>query len=165
MATCGYNVRQGNITVDTFVRIYDLRFNLRPLLTLPFAAGPSHLCFHPLFTSKLIVSSAAGVFSFADVAAGSPGNTMQVRVSFASLSLFQEVRQLKPFTAAAHTCSACPPTHLAAEHCRGFPSPTALWQAVASLWHFRHPILRPQPLATLFFVLLSPHRWTLQAMP
>eukprot|EP00798_Chlamydomonas_sp_ICE-L_P004951 gene4951-34729_t len=63
--------RMKHTVIDSYIKVFDVRTTLRPLLTIPFTAGPSTLAFHPTFSSTLLVSSATGMFSMMDV--GSTG--------------------------------------------------------------------------------------------
>ena len=59
-------------------QVFDVRFAIRPLVTLPFPAGASSLAFHPAFTSTLVIGSMAGLFAFADIGVGAVVQTYQV---------------------------------------------------------------------------------------
>ncbi|KAG1670195.1 hypothetical protein FOA52_014971 [Chlamydomonas sp. UWO 241] len=78
VATCGYALRMGQIVPDNFVKVFDVRYALRPMINLPFPAGPTSLSFHPSFTTTLLIAGAGGTFSFADTAVGAVVQTYQV---------------------------------------------------------------------------------------
>jgi PAB-dependent poly(A)-specific ribonuclease subunit 2 len=78
LVTCGYTLRQGQVIPDAFIKLFDVRFAMKPMLTLTFNAGASCLSFHPTFSSVLLVSSASGLFSFADTAVGAIVQSYQV---------------------------------------------------------------------------------------
>ena len=66
IATAGYMGRLGRVSLEPTVKIFDVRMGLRMLATIPFAAGPSLLRFHPQFPTTLLVASASGMFTFTD---------------------------------------------------------------------------------------------------
>ncbi|GAX75051.1 hypothetical protein CEUSTIGMA_g2495.t1 [Chlamydomonas eustigma] len=78
LATCGYWLRGGQLVVDSFVKVWDLRFNIKPIVSLPCGSGTCCLAFHPSFSSTLAIVSMAGSFSFADVGVGSVVQSYQV---------------------------------------------------------------------------------------
>lgn len=47
-------------------QVFDVRMTPRMLSSVPFAAGPSVLRFHPRYTSTLLLASAGGAFTLAD---------------------------------------------------------------------------------------------------
>ena len=78
LVTCGYSLRQGQVMPDSFVKLFDVRFAVKPMLTLTFNAGANCLSFHPTFSSVLLISSTSGLFSFADTAVGAIVQSYQV---------------------------------------------------------------------------------------
>ena len=65
------------------IQVFDVRFAIRPLLSLPLGAaaasgGATSLTFHPTFSNTLLISSASGLVSFADIGVGAIVQTYQV---------------------------------------------------------------------------------------
>ena len=79
VATAGYGVRRGQLVLESFVKIYDLRATARLLSSVPFHAGPAMLAFHPKFSATLLIASEAGIFSLADT--GSQGYSPSYQAS------------------------------------------------------------------------------------
>lgn len=73
VVTAGYTYRRQSPVLEQTVKVFDVRMTPRMLATLPFAPGPAFLSFHPMLSSALLIGSAEGVFSFADLQALTPG--------------------------------------------------------------------------------------------
>ncbi|KAL4430743.1 hypothetical protein ABPG75_005999 [Micractinium tetrahymenae] len=66
VAAAGYVNRMGRLALDTYAKVFDVRMAPRMLSSVPFAAGPSLLRFHPRISGTLLLASASGVFTLAD---------------------------------------------------------------------------------------------------
>ncbi|KAK9796711.1 hypothetical protein WJX73_008700 [Symbiochloris irregularis] len=68
LVTCGMGMRLGQAVADSYVKVFDVRVLPRMLGSYPFTGGtPALLRFHPKFSSTLLVASAKGAFTLADV--------------------------------------------------------------------------------------------------
>ncbi|XP_050298405.1 PAN2-PAN3 deadenylation complex catalytic subunit PAN2 isoform X2 [Anthonomus grandis grandis] len=68
MVTCGFSNRLGNLAVDRFLMVFDLRM-LRAITPIQTVIDPLYLRFMPLITSKLVVVSASGQAQILDTIA------------------------------------------------------------------------------------------------
>ena len=74
--TCGYQRRFDRSTQamgaaeDRFINVYDVRHTRRQLSQIPLSSGPYQLCFHPNFSSTVMVLSSTGSFQQCDVSGG-----------------------------------------------------------------------------------------------
>ena len=75
---CGHAPTQTPHALSHRPQVYDVRFAIRPIVTLLFPAGASSLAFHPTFSNTLAIVSMTGIVSFADIGAGSIVQTYQV---------------------------------------------------------------------------------------
>ncbi|CAD7704572.1 unnamed protein product [Ostreobium quekettii] len=78
LATCGYELFNNRLVPDTVVKVFDVRSFASALYHMPFPAGPSLLAFHPKFSGTLIVGSASGVLTIADVQSDAAPHAFQV---------------------------------------------------------------------------------------
>ncbi|EEC08698.1 ubiquitin specific protease, putative, partial [Ixodes scapularis] len=65
VVTCGFTNRHGALTVDMFIKVYDLRV-MRAVAPIQMMFPPSLLRFVPAFTSRLFVVSQTGQFQLVD---------------------------------------------------------------------------------------------------
>lgn len=65
VVTCGFTNRHGALTVDPFIKVYDLRV-MRAVAPIQMLFPPSLLRFVPAFTSRLFVVSQTGQFQLVD---------------------------------------------------------------------------------------------------
>lgn len=86
-ATAGYGMRHGQLVMEPFVKVYDLRAAPRLLTSVPFHGGAAMLAFHPKFSATLLIASASGAFSLADTGSQGYSPTYQARISRCSLLL------------------------------------------------------------------------------
>ncbi|KAL4432378.1 hypothetical protein ABPG77_001677 [Micractinium sp. CCAP 211/92] len=78
VAATGFVNRMGRLVLDTYAKVFDVRMAPRMLASVPFAAGPSLLRFHPRISGTLLLASASGVFTLADAQGLSPTAMYQV---------------------------------------------------------------------------------------
>lgn len=69
--TCGYQLRYGNYSLESMVRVFDVR-TLRPLIPIHFGAGPAFLKSHPKMTTSAMMLSQSGQLQTIDV--GNPAD-------------------------------------------------------------------------------------------
>lgn len=61
VVTCGYTTdRTGQVVVDPFVKVVDVRVGARVLNVLQFPAGPVGVTFNPKYSSSVLLTSANG---------------------------------------------------------------------------------------------------------
>ncbi|XP_067137196.1 PAN2-PAN3 deadenylation complex catalytic subunit PAN2 isoform X2 [Centruroides vittatus] len=65
LVTCGFSSRHGNLTVDRFLMVYDLRV-MRSMTPIQLMFPPLLLRFVPAFTSRICVVSQSGQFQLLD---------------------------------------------------------------------------------------------------
>lgn len=63
---------------DNMVRVFDLRYSLRPLFTLP-APSPAAVAWHPGMPMSVCVASVDGSFFVGDVSNPAAAHSYQVR--------------------------------------------------------------------------------------
>lgn len=76
--TCGFSQRDTHYMLDPLVKVYDVR-TLRPLVPVPFPAGPVYIKMHPKMSTTAFIVSQNGVFHIVDT-----GNTTDVQLRQAS---------------------------------------------------------------------------------
>lgn len=64
--TCGYHLRYGNYTLESAVKVFDVR-SLRPLIPIQFGAGAAFLKCHPKMTTAALMLSQTGQLQTIDV--------------------------------------------------------------------------------------------------
>ncbi|KIY91848.1 PAB-dependent poly(A)-specificribonuclease subunit 2 [Monoraphidium neglectum] len=105
VVTCGYGVRMGQTVPDNTVRVFDLRYSLRPLFALT-APAPVAVAWHPQLPMGVVVASADGSFCVADVSNPAAAHNYQVADlasvapaprSFVSMHAWGPAAQRAPF--------------------------------------------------------------------
>ncbi|KAI9141298.1 ubiquitin carboxyl-terminal hydrolase-domain-containing protein [Paraphysoderma sedebokerense] len=66
VATCGFTQRKGQMVVDPFIKLYDLRM-MKTMAALSFPNGPYLLKFHPHQSNKIYAVSQSGVLQVCNV--------------------------------------------------------------------------------------------------
>jgi hypothetical protein len=67
---------------DSMVKVFDLRYSLRPLFTLP-APAPVAVSWHPALPMSVMVASVDGSFTVADVSNPAASHNFQVGLALA----------------------------------------------------------------------------------
>ncbi|GAO46990.1 hypothetical protein G7K_1204-t1 [Saitoella complicata NRRL Y-17804] len=65
LLTCGFSARHGQYVLDPIVKVFDLR-TMRPLVPIPFPAGPTFIRMHPKLPSAIITAQ-MGQYHITDV--------------------------------------------------------------------------------------------------
>lgn len=79
VATAGYALgRNQQPSLESLVKVFDVRMTPRMLAAIPFAPGPHFMEPHPTLSSTLLVGSAEGIFTLADTQALNPGTFNRV---------------------------------------------------------------------------------------
>lgn len=87
LVTCGFSNRLGNLAVDRFLKVYDLRVN-RAVSPIPVMLDPLLLRFVPAFTSRLAIVSQTGQLQFVETGTSSESSTYQVNTAGAVCMTF-----------------------------------------------------------------------------
>ncbi|KTW27568.1 poly(A)-specific ribonuclease [Pneumocystis jirovecii RU7] len=80
--TCGFSQRNEHYLLDPLVKVFDIR-TLRPLVPVPFPAGPAYVKMHPKMSTTAFVVSQNGLFHIVDM-----GNTTDVQLRHASTNTY-----------------------------------------------------------------------------
>lgn len=80
--TCGFSQRDTHYVLDPLVKIFDIR-TLRPLVPVPFPAGPTYVRMHPKMSTTAFVVGQSGLFHIVDT-----GNTVDVQLRQASTNTY-----------------------------------------------------------------------------
>ncbi|XP_077977957.1 PAN2-PAN3 deadenylation complex catalytic subunit PAN2-like [Glandiceps talaboti] len=81
LVTCGFSNRRGNLAIDRFLKVYDMRV-MRALPPLQIPVEPMFLRFVPTYTSRLAVVTQHGQFQLLDPGGlVTPGNMMLYHVN------------------------------------------------------------------------------------
>ncbi|KAG5438494.1 hypothetical protein PCANB_002598 [Pneumocystis canis] len=80
--TCGFSQRDMHYVLDPLVKVFDIR-TLRPLIPVPFPAGPTYVRMHPKMSTTAFVVSHNGLFHIVDT-----GNTTDVQLRHASTNTY-----------------------------------------------------------------------------
>ncbi|KAG4305310.1 hypothetical protein PORY_001480 [Pneumocystis oryctolagi] len=80
--TCGFSQRDTQYILDPLVKVFDVR-TLRPLVPVPFPAGPAYVKMHPKMSTTAFVISQNGLFHIVDT-----GNTADVQLQHASTNTY-----------------------------------------------------------------------------
>ncbi|CAG7687316.1 unnamed protein product [Allacma fusca] len=73
MVTCGFSARQGNLSVDRFIKVYDIRA-LRAMAPIQLSIDPLLLRFLPSFSSRIAAVSSNGQMEILETQAVSQAN-------------------------------------------------------------------------------------------
>jgi len=77
--TYRYNPHQKKAVPDSMVKVFDLRYSLRPLFTVP-SPAPVGVAWHPLLPMSVVVASMDGSFAVTDVSNAASAHNYQVGV-------------------------------------------------------------------------------------
>lgn len=91
MVTCGFSTRHGNLSVDRFLKVYDIRI-LRALAPIPVSVDPFLLRFLPSFSSRIATLSPGGQMEILETQAVSQANICLYQVN--TLDLYLSACQL-----------------------------------------------------------------------
>ncbi|XP_023706705.1 PAN2-PAN3 deadenylation complex catalytic subunit PAN2 isoform X2 [Cryptotermes secundus] len=84
LVTCGFSNRQGSLSVDRFLMVYDLRV-MRAVTPIQVMLNPLLLRFLPSFSSRLVTVSALGQMQLVDTVALSQSNLCLYQINTAGL--------------------------------------------------------------------------------
>ncbi|CAL8113910.1 unnamed protein product [Orchesella dallaii] len=80
LVTCGFSARHGNLSVDRFLKVYDLRV-LRALAPIQISVDPFMLRFLPSFSSRIATVSPSGQMEISETQALTTSNIMLYQVT------------------------------------------------------------------------------------
>ena len=80
MVTCGFSSRQGNLTVDRFIKVYDVR-SLRAMAPITVSIDPLLLRFLPGISSRIAAVSSNGQMEILETQAVTQENICIYQVS------------------------------------------------------------------------------------